>query len=412
MPICHDARYDGENMSFYDYSGKCILSHRARLFRGLPNVVNESGGKHILEVSDTESIVINPNPTSRLAIAEGKNWYVKNRVMKDLDFVIFTEWIPMYVTDEMYREVVVTNAIPTKERVAACLPAATTNVYYIVPSIKSPMYMNHYEEISIVPLLETLIHTEPSWSGLTLSQIACTIEGCFRPEFSDEAILMEILFGHSRDLCANLCRTESVPLHKLYQCDFNVTFEHSLQKIIYEYRITVVKCLKNVVMVPLSRLLHEKAYGNIPWLIKDMSERKSIEEKACFITQDLGFFNEGQFTGITGSVVFTNVCILPEILVEEDDNHLRRLYPAGSMIGVAVYGDKSCDIMMRGELFEEITTREQIILTLMFNAFIDKQLSSTIDCTKFARNIKLDKDQSRVRKSFINAIQNQLFLAR
>lgn len=403
--ICHEVRYDGETISLYDADDNRLVSSKAKLFQGLPEVVKKSGGNHIQILSDVEALVINPRILTHLSPTDGWGWYVRNCMMQELGYIMFTAWKPYYVSDSTFAQRGSTSLSPTG--------GSPGSVCRIVPSIKSTSYIEHCDDIALVPLLETIIQVDQALSGMTLCQIACSVAGRFRAEFNKIERVMEFLFDHFKTLFAELCIKENVPIQRLYQSDFNVTFGHNKHRYPVANRISVVKKLHNVLMIPLSNLVSDKTYGNIPWLISESRERDQLERKAKFIVQPFGFFeNTVQYSELQSSILFSNVCILPEITVQYEQTaggHLQETYQAGAVIGIVVYDDESKDTVMRGELFEGTTTREQLILTLMFGAFVDGQLQPGVDYSDLLRNLRLEADQLPVRKEYIRAIQCAFF---
>jgi len=410
MSVCHDVRYDGEFVTLIDGMGQTMSTHTALLFRGVPEVVKKAGGSHVTKLSDSESLVINPREVVQLGEVNAFYWYVKDCIMKDVGCRMFAEWKPIYVPDV---PMVWQAGVEGGYRLP---PKQAPEQYYVVQSIKSPIYAAKRGTTVMVPLLETLVHVNKVWSHMTLCQIACSITGIFRPDFNDKLRLMEFLFEHARPLFADLCRTENVPLHKLHQCDFNVTFEHNQPRSSYVGMIRVMKKLDNVVMIPLSLVVSKRSYGDIPWLIADPHVKEDIMKKAKFISSPFGFFeNLVQYTELEGSVLFRNLCILPEVVVEEEaldesgSKVSRKVYPPGSMLGIVVYDDGTKDTVFRGELFENISTKEQMILTFLFNAYVEGQLDQVIDCSRILRTLPLYEEQLIVRKPFIDAVQKMLF---
>jgi hypothetical protein len=362
-----------------------MLSCKARLFRGTPETVKGSGGIHQLDLDETNSLVINPKILSNLTPVEGKSWHVRNCMMKDLEYTIFTDWDPIFLATEMCKEI------------------ATDNIpkYAIIPSIKTPTFIENHDSHYLIPLLDTLSHIDQRWVNMTLCQVACAIEGSFREEFNDEHWLMEFLFNHYRKEFKKLCVIENTPLFRLHQCGFNITFDYDTFNTVIPQRINVTKEMKDVVMFPLSRIFNDKTYGNIPWLIGDSVTKSDVIKKAITIVHSSGFFKLTDYPDIEG-VVFNNVCVFPEM---EIDN---RKYPAGSFIGIVRYEDGTTDSILCGEVFDETTTREQIIITFLFDAFISGHLYTELDTSKILRNLKLEGKQLPVRKVFIDKIQSVL----
>lgn len=392
--VCYDARYEGEFVLVYDHEGKIVQSLTASLYKGAPSVVRQSGGSHIQNISEDEAIIINPRNLSQLTSIMDYGWYVKDRVLKDNNLQIHTDWQPLFILDS---ESVV--AIPARK---------SANEIYVVPSIKSPAYMENRTRLPMVPLLETMICLRIQYKGMPLKQIASQVKGEFDPMFNDTTKLMRFLFEFYREELQELCKTENTPLHKLYQSLFNLTFGHNTPRTISITDIRVKKQLEDVYMVPLSRLFHEKTYGDIPWLIWDRQEKNAIEKKKdSFILHPFGFFKKsGQVTDIEEAIYFQHVIILPEIIAGE------KRYPAGSIMGMIIHKDGSEDTLLRGELFEDTTLREQIILSLMYISFIRRTLTPTTDSTNIWRNLSYHEDQITVRKPFIRAIQATLFATR
>jgi hypothetical protein len=168
-----------------------------------------------------------------------------------------------------------------------------------------------------------------------------------------------------------------------------------------------MKQLEGVYLVPLSRFFDERTYGDVPWLIWNAHEKKEIEKRAQSIIYPLGFFeNKGTIAGMKEAVFFQHACILPEIVVED------RTYPAGGIMGVMEYPDGSQDTVLRGELFEGVTLREQMILMLMYASFIRRTLTPGEDCSDVLKNMSFESHQITVRRPFIKAIQASLFRTR
>ena len=392
--ICHDARYEGEFVLVYDHEGKIVQSLTASLYKGTPLVVKQSGGCHMQTISEIEAIIINPKNLSQLTSIMDYGWFVKDRILKDNNLQIHTAWKPIF--------------LPNINDIASIPTRRSSDEIYIVPAIRSSAYAENRTRLPMVPLLETLVSIDQMYSGMTLQQIGAWIQGGFDPSFSNSMLLMTFLFEHYREELTELCKRENTPLHKLHQSLFNLTYGHNIPRSVSITDIRVKKQLEDVYMIPLSRLFREKTYGDVPWLIWDRHEKNAIEKrKDSFILYPLGFFKKsGQIADMKEAIYFQHVIILPEIIADE------RRYPAGGIMGMVQYKDGSEDTLLRGELFEDTTLREQIILSLMFVSFIKRTLTPSADCTNVWRNFSFHSDQIAVRKPFIRAIQASLFASR
>jgi hypothetical protein len=403
--VCHKIRYDEESIYLYNKSDELIMRKKAKIYRGLTTVVYQSEGTHTCELQDgsEESLVINPRNLSNLSPAQGWQWYVKDCMMKELGFLMATEWKPKFFDTEHC------HSLDTEDNI----PTILKDCYYpVVPSITTPLFLKHRDDIPLIPLLETLIHVNQEWAGMTLCQIACTIEDRFVETFNDESKVMEFLFEKNRSLFEKLCKVENIPLHELYQSRFNNTYGHNQQNNVDNNHIRVVKHLKDVVMKPLSKIISpdETTYGNIPWLIGNGPEKEKLLTESKFILHPFGFFEN---TNNNGDVFFKSVSIFPTVKIDErsQDNGLvvsEQTYPSGSMIGITVDENGRTDTILRGKLFETTTTREQIIIFIMYGAFVEGNLDRNVDCTDLLRNLKLNKDQLSVRPYFINTIKEKL----
>jgi hypothetical protein len=391
----------------YDGEGRMLTSKKAKIYRGARNIVGACGGTHLYEIRSNEDdfLVINPKNLSHLSPAHGWQWYVKECMMKELGYTIFTDWTPTFLDSRKCAELSMSDGIP--EALAVCK-------FPVVPSINTDLYRMYRDDVPMIPLLETLIHVKQEFSGMTLCQIACSIEGEFKDLFNDETKLMKFLFREHVNLLKELCVEENTPLSELYQCNFNIIFDHNQRNYVDNNHIRVLKNMKNVVMKPLSKIVSSdgSTYGNIPWLIASVAKKDEILKKAKFILHPFGFFDE---TYDNEDIYFNNVCILPEIAVDiekksEDGSVeiVKHVYPSGAMIGITTDEDGRTDTVMRGALFEDTTTREQMILILMFNAYAENSLDEDVDCTRLLRNLKLNEDQLHVRPHLINAIQAKL----
>jgi hypothetical protein len=384
--VCYDVRYDGECVLVYNSEGRMEQSLPACLYKGAPEVVKKAGGRHVQNLNENEAIVINPKVLTQLTSFIDYGWYVKDRILKENGYRIHTGWKPIFLTDKC--------SIPSER---------SADDVYVVPSIKRMAYGT----LAVIPLLETIIHIHQRYNGMTLCQIACTINNGFEPAFNNMKTLMAYLFEAHRAEFIELCLLENIPLHKLYQSTFNLTFGHNIARTLPMNNIKVMKQLEGVYLVPLSRFFHQKTYGDIPWLIWNHREKDEIIKKAKAIIYPLAFFdNKALVAEMKEAVFFQYACILPEIIIDGLS------YPAGSIMGVMAHTDGSFDTVLRGELFEGVTLREQIILILMYGSFLRRTLTPTEDCSDVLRNMAFQDDQITVRKPFIKAIQAALFRTR
>jgi hypothetical protein len=391
MKICYDARHDGENILIYDWQGNITSTIRARLYRGLPEIVKKSEGEHIyLLPGSDQAIVINPKNLNSLSPVTDVGWYVKDKILKSNNYRIHTKWEPFFLPADSWE-----------------LPTATTNSIYVVPSMKSLVYTSNEQTSHLVPLLETIIHIEPFYFGMSLCQIACALNERFQSDFNNNLYLMNYLFNFFKSKFEELCIVENIPLYKLHECSFNVTFLHNLSPRIPSSNIRAIKLLEKVYLISLSRLFSEKTYGNVPWLVWDEHEKKDLEKKAKAIVHPLAFFDSKTLLSeYKESIFFHHACIFPEITVDQTT------YPAGAIIGIIEYPNRSQDTIFRGELFDGITLREQMTLILMYAAFVKRALNTSDECTDVLRNMAFEPHQMTVRKSFITAIHTALLRAR
>jgi hypothetical protein len=376
--IYFDVKFDGEDVLLYDRYGKQCKSIPSKIYKGLPEIIKRSKSSHTREITESEHIAVNPIDLTRLTSTSMYSWFAKYSIMKERGYSINTNWDVKYVTS------------PTE-------PEEDKSILYIVPSTKSPYFKN-----GMMPLLETIIHVHQYFWGLTLKQIATYINKEFKPSFLDEFNLMKYVFENFRKELAELCVTESTPITKLYQSDFNVTFDHDYEKEIPISTIRSIKHLKETVVGCLSSIFDKRTYGNIPWTITSPSRKDEIQRNAKFLCMPLIFMKSTGAEDIPDTLFYQHITIFPEVILGG------REYAAGSTIGVVLFPDGTPDIVMRGELFDDTSAREQIILIFMYDKFITGDLNASDKYYTGFRCTELNEKQRTVRKELIEYIQDSL----
>jgi hypothetical protein len=377
--IFYDVKFDGESLIFFDRTNKVAGSIPANIYKGLPEIVKRSGSKHTRHYSESESIVVNPTTTTRLTSTTLFGWYAKHSIMTEYGLTINTNWDVHYVSEP-------TDMVEDRQ------------VIYVVASTKSPLYKQ-----GMVPLLDTLIHIRQHYWGLTLKQIATYIKGEFDHKFLQQEYLLRYLFEIYREEMRVLCRVENTPITKLYQCDFNVTFDHDFEK---ENPMSTVRCikhLKEVILIAVSSIFHDKTYGNIPWTMSAADRKLALQRDAKFLCMPLVYLKDsGEAEDIPDGIYYQDISIFPEVTL------LGRDYTAGSSIGIVKYNDGTQDVVMRGELFDDTSVREQMIIMLMYDRYIQGDLAPSTRFDKGYRNIELSEQERKVRKELIEYIQDTL----
>jgi hypothetical protein len=373
--VVHDVKYNDEAVTTYDWQGRPIDTFQTLVYKGKPEIVKQAGSLHTRALNEYETIAINPKNLRGLLATVHYGWFCKVSVLKENNIVINTNWEPVYITGDT----------PV---------TMTTKTVRIVSSVKS----SHYKPgLCMVPLLETLVHMRQWFNGMTLHQIASHVFGQADPAFSIEASLMDFLFRRFEDEFKELCLVEYTPIHRLFQCDFNMTFNHNVEKENLSSTLRIVKHMKNVTVLPVSRLFSEKTYGNIPWTIGDSRKKEAIQKQAMLIAMPLAYMecsvslNEMPF-----SIHYQDVTVFP-------NSH----HGSVSSIGIVNIG-KDQDVFMRGELFEDTSVREQLIIMLMYKKHLDKDLKPGTNYVDGLRYISFSEKERVVRPELINYIRDTL----
>jgi hypothetical protein len=380
----YDVKYDGENLIVLDRHLSTIDTFRATIYKGLPEVVEASGTEWVRKIHIDEAICVNPGNTNRLVRSNMFSWFAKSCILEKQGYEMNTDWEFIYVDKKTVE----------KEDIDVDM-----GVIYVVTNSKSPYYAGMSDKNTLL-LTETIIHLHQEFHGMSLRQIASYINGGFDVRFLNTPYLMDFIISEFIDEMKELCIAENTPITKLYECDFNNTFDYPFERKNDAININVIKHMTDIYLMPISCFFSDKTYGNIPWIISDPFIRDRIRSEASLVANPLIYIsnNDGRFP----AVYYNYISVFPSLQLNG------KTYAPGSSIGTVLYADGSSDTFMRGELFEEISAREQFILVMMYDKFIAKELSHDDKCADMFRYFELNEREYRVRPDFIKLIQEQL----
>jgi hypothetical protein len=392
---CANVRYNGETVVFYDLlDGRlnAFMEVDALAYRGTDKVVSQCGSnrKHQLRRDKDDYLVFNPPRLDGLIQTKNYGWFAIKCALEQHNLEINTKWDP----------------IPLRELVDKSLKSDSVRKIFLVQSTKVPGYNENRSKAVIVPLLDLIIHICPEHHGLSLRRIGARKNGADRFEFENVEYLMLYLFEQFREEFIGLCKIEFCPIHLLHTCDFNATYKYDGQKRAVQRTIYSRKFLKKVNAVPVSALISEKIYGNIPWLITDTTVPSVI--KVLSYNLPFCFYEAGtNYDRLPKAIYFETVIIFSDMDI--DGVH----YTEGSFIGIEpIVGTRRAEFHFRGELFSTMSLKEELMLEKMLEAFHYNQLKYDTDLLTFYRMHSMNEQQSRVRPAFIRRIQEEILEAR
>ena len=389
-------KYDGTQLFFYNRSHKIINQTAAIMYTGSIELKNNCGGTVLYTSSNNKEkdmYVLNPSNAKKLIRLRKFEWLMVQKICELNKYKIFTKWAPVYCT--------------TKKEILEAIEKEEKDI--VIPNTEIEGYRECSLKTPLIPLHEIILHLYQEYFNMTLVQIAVKLETYYNPDFFDIKKVMKFLFENFRSSFESLCITEIVPLHELHESNFNITFGHFYERKDFTKEITISKALHNVYVKPYSNLFASETYGNIPWIVGNLRQTRDdnvscSHQKCVFYNGPLGFFNSKiAFEDKKEPEHFLYIIVFKAL---EYDS---KIYPQGAMMGLVAGDDGSQDIIFRGEIFESMSVREQLILTSLFQVFIVGDLKSYQKFTKSYATLPLTLEQQRVRNDFIRIFQDELF---
>lgn len=278
------------------------------------------------------------------------------------------------------------------------------NSYIICESIETfPDFERHSLNRPIIPILDTILHIHKEFYCCTLEQIATIINKCYSEKFADKNYLIDFVFNYFKDELVEICKKEICPIHKIYQCNFYYTFEHSRTIPDIPIHSTISEPLRfmEVCVRPRSCVVtgSSKSYGDIPFTLKPIT---------------------GNFS------IFGPLMIQPLIKCqrkgrgERDDEHYHCLdiYPGLEFEGVyyppfymgfKYIEDDKRDFVCRGKIFDDMSVRELLILRDNYNGrILFDNFKTYRNPDSFYLNFRLNDKENIVRKKFMTFLLSKI----
>lgn len=272
------------------------------------------------------------------------------------------------------------------------------NSYLMCESIESyPNFEKHSLKRPIIPLLDTILHIHKEFYCCTLEQIAIMINRGYSENFANKKFLMNFVFDSFKDELIQICKDETVPIHKIHMCNFYYTFKHSKEipeKSFYP-AISQGRRFIDVCVKPRSYVDGQmKSYGDIPYL---KSHQKEDGVSFCF-----GPLMIRERSKCTNTYTHAN-----------DDEHYYCLdifpgvefegvkYPPFYM-GFKYIEDDTRDFICRGKIFDDLSVREQLILRDNYNGkILFNNFKIYREPGNFYSNFRLNDKENTVRKNLM-----------
>lgn len=397
----YDVGYDGDVVCFYDIDRSVIGKFEAIIHKGSRNDAMRSGFFQ-KEIEKGTFIVINSSSFDRLIkTTTDFGWYAISKIAIREGFEPFV------------------NFEPSRESNSNCIAITQDEDFKgkklcIVETAKSDLYRKNWGKYFVFPLLETIVALNQEYAQMTLIQIAISINGCHTPEFLNKKFLIDYVFSHFLDRFKKFSLIEYTPMMKLYYSNFHLFFEHTTILKNPFPGVLSIKKMEDVVMIVISDLVghpSQENCGNIPYNLKEGSIAADIINGYKCINYPFIFFqNSSRFSVVKKKTIFFHVIIFPRVNLdsistvgEREDrgfsSSVSKEIPEGSMIGFTTDGE----FVYKGELFEGITHREELIISSMYDAYIKGDLRNLNQdkCTTLFKEFKFESSQIKVRPDFI-----------
>jgi hypothetical protein len=135
-----------------------------------------------------------------------------------------------------------------------------------------------------------------------------------------------------------------------------------------------------------------------------MNQSAFSHQNCVFYNGPLGFFNR-KISFVDGKDGEHFTCIV----VFKSLEYNSKKYPQGAMIGIITGPGGAEDMVFRGEIFESMSVREQLILVTLFQVFVTGGLRLSQRYVDLYATLPLTKEQQTVRPDYIKLFQEELF---
>lgn len=384
--ICYDVRYDGCEIRFIGKNGNDICKKPFEVYSCSKEVLNVIDGKGYYELPGKKFLIFNPkNKIHSIQTETSYRWYAITSSLKEFSFEMNREWYPCFC-----------NNLP--------LVYSEKNNLIIVPDFNTTnIIRDEKNTLMIFPLLESILNIYPYYTGYNLQQIRTSLIGFFEISHSDIMDTMEYLFNYFKDDFNKVSSEEGCSFSDIHKCIFNIKLKHHYNELAEKIPTSnkVAKIMSKVCMIVKSLTITNFPNGDVSWYINKCEEREKIGSIIIYRNGPYAFIENSKFTlNSKYHVYYEDIIILPEISVDGVT------HPHGSTIGLRNKNDQC--IEFRGSLFFDLSSKERMVLHLMYFEFINGSLTSDTNFECAIKEYPFSEKDIKYRQVFINKIKNIL----
>lgn len=395
----YDYKFDGKSVSFYNLEGEVISETRATM-RSIDYEKRErlTDNREITEIC-IDSVQRKVGVLHYEGQTPGQQKFiVANTIENPFLFVFYTikaiakyknlepeiNWNPIFL-------------IGDEE------PGDRHGVFICESLEKYPLCFDIKNKKYIVPLLDTITHIHKEYFCCTLEQIAIRIHGCYDEKFFNKKELMSYLFNHFKEEFKKICIDECIPIQKIHTCVFNFTFSHCFETMDVSEEINSAGVTSisdpsiSFYLRPISVTKTDKrSYANVLRKVQPDKEVRYFDFGPLTVTKtniinyndlsnsleayySLDFFNDVKIGGVSYKPFY---------------------------IGLKYDKDSKVDFVFRGEIFNDFTLKEQLVLREIYITKFIEGLEIPTDSYNYYREMRIPSHENTVRDQLIFGLGN------
>ena len=367
----YDVRYDGNVVRFFDRNQKEFEQVSLTVHSVSPDVSEIIEGLNKLRIKNGMVLVYDSSYKGQ-DVSNSYTWYVITSALLKGKIRMNTSWTPCFIWVDSNGQEHITNAITENTNLIVVPNTDTANKIR-----RAGKYLGYL----ILPLIETITNIFPIHTGLTLTRLACRLRGAYDETWmNDLGRVMCNLFDTFVDRFNEISTKEGCPFSELHSCLFRNTFRASISErpdnSMYQETSFYYNGTKgDLAMIVKSSLVSNDDYGDIAWSLLSNEDRANMAR-----TKGVKKWN-GVFSFVPavqtsdkkeGTIVYRRLVIFPRMeIAPMVPGHGPTICPYGSMIGLT----EKAGLDFRGELFDDMSPREEIIISFLFDKFINNSKS-------------------------------------
>jgi len=367
------------DLVIFNMAGGIIGKIQASSFKCNRDSLANSGSQLRWELGKDEYLIVNPTCRDQMKPCSDYLWIVKELLLGK-KWKIDTDWKLEFV-----------ETIPDEP---------DKNVTYVIPKLGC---MSPPNGIHVLPMLETIHHTHQEFYPMTLIQIATCLERQFIGLFKSKVEVCKYLYAKFKDEFDSICQVERIPIEKIHKCEFKATYKYIKSPELQINTPKKARTMENVTMLAASYLESSTSYGNYPWSTSSKAIFETGVDLAPVLFSPFIFFKDNsRYNNRPTAARYDMITVFPSVVFR------KKYYNSGSYIGVVGMGNDVSDIVIRGDLFEDLSVKEYYIIIEIYRAFKRNMLGKNTAVTSIYKEVPLSDEDNTIREDFITLIMQSL----